>query len=532
MHPSEHMEQLIIDRLYPILQKHGIRDGVRKYRAQKNFGDVTIDLQKVNEDVPAQEIEALSDDILTFKKTNKFINVTYGNNYYCTLILDSIDEGSLFTFERKEKRILVEHTSANPTGPLHIGRARNSIIGDTIARILRKYGFEVTTEYYMDDIGTQVEALLLGTEKFKDDNYTEAYRKYFAEIDSHREEVENAMKMAESGNEKFIAESKKRLEVFLYDLLKDLEDLNIFFDGFTWESRFILDGSVKVVLDNLKEHLKDDEGAKYIQRGEDKIYLMRSNGTSLYFTRDIAYHILKSRNYDLSIDVLGEDHKDHFKNLTYILGILGIHSTEAVFYSFVVTKKGKMSTRRGNVVTLRDLISESIELAEDEIRKRRTDLDEKTVGEIARKIGTAAVRYNMIKFAPEKPITFDWDEALNFEGEAAPFIMYSYARASSILKKASGSGTLNKQFLDREAELLKEISRFPEVVKDAAERRRPDRIAKYSYELSSTFNQFYRDCPVIGDIENYQKRVNITKAFKLTMDQIFDLLGIIPSDKI
>lgn len=533
MHPLESMENEVRKRIAPIAKKYNIEGKIKIYTAPKNFGDITVDLQKVNIEIDESEINSLSDDLMSFKKVNKFINIKYNDTTLSFMILDSVLDGSLFQFEKKNSSILVEHTSANPTGPLHVGRARNSIIGDTIYRILKKYGYDVRAEYYVNDIGTQVEALLLGTELYGEDNYTESYRKYYEDIESHRADIENNMKLAESGNKEFILKSREKLQKFLEDVLSDLKNINIDFDSFVWESEFILNGDVRNVIEALNSHLIDENGAKYIPFNDDKIFLLRSNGTSLYFTRDVAYHIRKSRTSDISIDVLGEDHKEHFKNLMYVLGLIGVKNIEPIFYSYVVTKEGKMSTRKGNVIYIREMISESIQRAKDEIKKRRNDISDKELDDIAFKIGTSSVRFNIVKYSPEKPITFDWDEALNFEGEAAPFIMYSYARAVSILNKVGHpEGKINDIIYPREAELLREIGRFPDVLRDAAEHRRPDRVAKYSFELASTFNQFYRDCPVLDDKENMVKRVQIIKAFIATMKETLEILGIKTSDKI
>ncbi len=533
MHPLEFFETKAKEKIGPIAKKYNIENKIRIYRAPKDFGDLTIDLQKADVDISKEEVDQLSDDFLSFTKVNKFINVKYNDNKLSSMIIEEALNGNLFNFDKKEEKILVEHTSANPTGPLHVGRVRNSIIGDTIARIFKKYGYDVKTEYYVNDIGTQVEALLLGTDLYGEENYTESYRKYYADIESHKEDVERNMKLAESGDREFIHRSREKLQKFLNDLLTDLKKLNIDFDSFVWESDFILNGDVKIVLENISRYLQSEEGAKYIEINKRKIFLTRSNGTSLYFTRDIAYHVLKSRNFEIAIDVLGEDHKEHFKNLIFVLNLLSIKNIEPIFYSYVVTKEGKMSTRKGNVIYVRDMIQESVERAKEEIRKRRSDLSDQEVDDIAFKIGTASVRFNIIKYSPEKPITFDWDEALNFEGEAAPFVMYSYARAVSIMNKIRGVPDIdNKYFEDAEVQLLREIGRFPDVVKDAAEHRRPDRVAKYSFELASSFNLFYRDCPVIDDEKNMKKRISIVNAFILTMSQTLELLGIKTSDKI
>jgi len=530
--PYEKFDNMAKERINSYLSRKGIPANYRVYRAQRNYGDLTFDFQRSGFVPERDEIISLSDDLLAFNPAGKFVNAVYRDGPFSSEVLTSAMDGDLFLFQKKDEKVLVEHTSANPTGPLHIGRVRNSIIGDTIARLLKKFGFDVKTEYYVNDIGTQVEALLLATELFKDLNYTEAYQKIFQNFDQYKDEVEKMMLRAESGDEEFIRKSTEKLKMYLSDVLSDLSRLSIEFDMFIWESRFILDGSVRDVLSKLGPVLKDENGAKYIDFGEGKIYLTRSNGTSVYFTRDVAHHIMKNNQFQRSIDVLGEDHREHFRKLKYVLDFFGIKGVEGVFYSFITTKQGRMSTRRGNVVYVRDFIDEAVERAREEIISRRRDLSEDELDDISKKIGAAAVRYNIIKYSLEKPVTFDWSEALNFEGDAAPFVMYSYARARSILSKVDVQGDINFSFTKEEAPLLRMIALYPEVVEDAVTHIKPERIPRYAFDLASSFNQFYRDCDVLGSGDNKGRRVEIVKAFSRTMEEVFDILGIKPSDKI
>lgn len=532
MKPYQRFDEIADRRVEDLLSSRSHGKEYRSYRAHKSFGDLSFDFQRSKISLDQKEISDLSDDKMTFSLTGRFVNVRYGAQEFSRAILESGMSGDLFEFNKIEERILVEHTSANPTGPLHIGRARNSIIGDTVSRILKKYGYDVTTEYYVNDIGTQVEALLLGVELFGVENYTESYRKVYENFDSYKDKVEEYMVMAESGNPDFLGRSKERLEIFLRDVLSDLERLSISFDLFIWESEFILDGSVKEVISRLTPLLKDDNGARYIDSEEGKMYLLRSNGTSVYFTRDVAHHLKKAAEYNKAIVVLGEDHKTHFKKIRKAMDILGVNNVSAIFYSYITTREGKMSTRRGNVVYIRDLIEESIERAKKEILKRRNDLSEREVEEVSTKIGLAAVRYNIIKFSPDKPVTFDWKEALNFEGDAAPFVMYSYARARSILSKVRGTSEILWEFNEPESEFLRTLALYPEVVEGAVSHFRPDRIAKYSYELAGAFNQFYRDCPVLESGNDQQRRIEIVNVFIKTMQELYQMLGLQASDKI
>jgi len=531
MNPRRFFEDLAKQKIERLAKELQIKDPLIIYKPNPKFGDLVWDTQKLKIDVPQESVEKLCDENIKFQKSGKFINITFNPEKYARTVLDFINSGD---FKKNEGglKYLIEHTSANPTGPLHIGRARNSIIGDTMARILRRLGNEVRVEYYMNDIGTQVEALLIGMEIFPDLSYTEAYRRVYENIEQYKSKIEEYMLRAEQGDIDFLKSTRTRLEMLLEDVLRDLYSLGIRFDGIVWESDFILNGDVKGVLEKLEPFLKDENGAKYIEYNDDKIYLKRSNGTSLYFTRDIAYHIYKAKNFNVPIDVLGEDHKLHFQNLTYVLKLLGIENIKVIFYSYVITKEGKMSTRRGNVIYLRDLLEESVQLAEDEVRKRHPDLDENSIKDLAARIGHSAVRYNIIRYSPEKPITFTWEDALNFEGESAPFIMYSYARSNSILNKTESFHKGDNKFVEREIELIKKMGDYTDILEEAGRTYRPDRLARYIYELASTFNQFYRDCPVLKDPENRDRRLEIVKAFNMVLKDAMETLGLEITEKL
>jgi arginyl-tRNA synthetase len=263
------------------------------------------------------------------------------------------------------------------------------------------------------------------------------------------------------------------------------------------------------VVDGLKRApcVGEEDGALFLDlkdfgvHGKDtRFFFTRRDGTTLYTTRDIAYHIYKLAHCDHAINVLGEDHKLESRQLAVALQLLGAKKLpEALFYSFVSLPEGKMSTRQNRVVYLDDLIDEAVERAYDEVRKRRSDLAEQRMRQIAEIVGVGALRFNVIRVQPEKQIVFHWEEALNFEGNSAPFIQYSHARCCSILEKSQGYGSWSEEVLraPQEAELARELARYPEIVLDAARQRRPHLVAAYAHECAASLNQFYKSCPVL-----------------------------------
>lgn len=455
---------------------------------------------------------------------------------------------------KKGIRVLVEHTSVNPTGPIHVGRARNPIIGDTLARILRRAGYDVTTEFYVNDVGRQVVTMTWGVknirvdkvpERDKDDyRYVLHYQAASQRLEENPElekEIDEMLYRLEHGDPETVRLTRETCERVLAAITESLRRLNITIDRFTWESKFVADGSVDRVISKLKqsEYSHEKDGAYYLELEsfgiagrETKWFYTRSDGTSVYTTRDLAYHMDKFTRTDIAINILGEDHKLAMQQLAAALSIMGVDKKpEIVYYAFVSLPEGKMSTRKGRVVNLDDLIDEAVELAYEEVRKRRTDLPEQRMREIARVVGIGALRYNIARVQAEKQIVFKWEEALNFEGSSAPFIQYAHARACSILDKAGewNRGEFDASLLatDYEKDLVKIIASFPATVAECAEFRKTHVVAIYAQELAAQFNQFYRYVPVLragGRIRN--SRLALVEATMWTLRNALDCLGI------
>jgi arginyl-tRNA synthetase len=484
----------------------------------------------------------------------------YVNFFVCFPdMAQSVLEDALSTKERygagtpKGVRILLEHTSVNPTGPIHVGRARNPIIGDTLARILRHAGYEVTTEFYVNDVGRQVVIMAWGVkhlklevepERDKDDYryvlYYQQANKLLEERPEVVKEIDEMLYRLEHGDPEVVGLAKETCETVLKAIMESLKRINIGVDRFTFESRFVQDGSVDRVIQKLKqsEYSREEEGAYHLELEsfgisgrETKWVFTRSDGTSLYTTRDLAYHTDKFTRTDEAINVLGEDQKLGMQELAAALTIMGVEKKpEVVYYAFVSLPEGRMSTRRGRVVNLDDLVDEAAELAYEEVKKRRTDLSEERMRAIATVVGIGALRFNIARIQPEKQIVFKWEDALNFEGSSAPFVQYSHARACSILAKAGDwSRTPDAKMLvsDSEKALLKKIAEFGSVVQDSAEGRRPHMLAVYAQDLAAEFNQFYRYMPVLkAEGATRDARLALVEASMWALRNALDILGL------
>ena len=452
-------------------------------------------------------------------------------------------------------KINVEHTSTNPTGPIHVGRARNPIIGDTLARSLKRCGYDVQTEYYVNDVGKQVVILTWGVNNVPKGSVTEEDRDktdhrlvaYYREANKRMEEdsevkehIAEMLRRFEDGDEEVIRSVRKTAEAMLEGLKETLADINVELDNYTWESDFIMDGSAKDVVDRLKGSKyagQTEDGAWYVdlkdfgvQGKNTKFTFTRSDGTTLYTTRDLAYHLDKFKRADRAVDVLGEDQKLGSKQLCSALEILGSEKVpEAMFYSFVSLPEGKMSTRKGVVVYLDDLIDEAVSRAVNEIRSRRSDLSEEEMLNIARKIGIGAIRYNIVRVHPEKQFVFKWDEALNFDGNSGPYIQYVHARACSMLSKAGKYDccTDPAMFTDEyERALIKSLSKFGRVIKEAGEERRVHVLPAYGHEVAVAFNQFYAMVPVLASDESRNSRLTLVECTRTVLRNVLDCLGI------
>ena len=506
----------------------------RKQAPVKIAEDIALKLQ-ANRDLQKLDVKV---DVM-----GPYINFIFGSRYVCETIREAIKPG-YGSLPAKPARVVLEHTSANPNGPLHVGHIRNSIIGDTLARAFRKAGYKLEVQYYVNDMGRQIAIVVWGFDNLdsrlhegeKDDAHIA--RIYIAanrEIEKDptiTQQVDTLMQLVENGDPATVKKFRKEVSRCLDGFAVTLKDLNVKHDRFVWESDFIRNGNTERIINKIKRLPQvKDEGTLALDLSafgfENKYVIRRSDGTSVYAARDLAFHVWKGANFDRVIDVLGADHKLIGAQLQCTLKLIGEKAPEIVFFEFVSLPEGSMSTRAGKFISADDLITETRKRAFDEVTLRRPELDETTRREIAESVGLAAIRYDIVKVSPEKSTVFDWDEALNFERQSGPYIQYSHARACSILEKAGDFPTCYDMETEQEIALAKQIGKFPAVIDRVVVELRPHVLATYARELADTFNSFYHFEPVLkseGDVRN--RRLTLVKAARNTLREALETLGI------
>ena len=509
-------------------------------------------------DIAAKLAEKIKGNF-SVEATGGYLNFKADAEWLATQVMSGV-------VQTKTRDVLIEHTSANPNGPFHVGRARNAILGDTLVRLNRLYGNNVKAEYYVDDMGKQVGVLAWALDNLtenqvdeilddsdavnpkwsnKKDHQTVRWYQAAQQLratstdNSIEEEIGKLVHASEHGDDTVLAKFEEAYTPVLNGMLQTLSRLGIEFDTFTKESKFVVDGSVSKLMDRMQQleiHGEADNGAFFLDlgqrglKGKTDFFYRRGDGSSLYATRDIAYHMWKWSQCDNLVNILGEDHKLQAKQVGMTLQELGEKVPEVMFYAFIKLPEGKMSTRKGNVVFMDDLLEEAQAQAAAVVRDLRDDLSDEDISEIAEAVGVSAVRYNIVKVSPDKGFTFRWEEALSFEGESAPFIMYSHTRACSISKKVGRNASYSglEDIPTAMFELLRTMACFSDKLRQSVVENKPHVFALYLLELATAYNAFYRDCHVIRDGSVNEFNYSISEKARSLLREGMIGIGIIP----
>jgi arginyl-tRNA synthetase len=511
---------------------------------------IAFSLAKKERKPPAQIAARLAQELaadpglagIEVKATGPYLNFTFGETYLRDSIQAALSPGYGALPER-EGQVVIEHTSANPNGPLHVGHIRNTIIGDCLTRAFRKAGYRIETHYYVNDMGRQIAIVVWAVDRYGagdaglkgDDRIANAYIAANRDLEGDEQalaEVDRLMQRVEAGDPEVTRKFRVAVTTCLDGIKKTLADLGVSHDRFIWESDFVRNGDVERVLGRIRrlEEYREDETVRLdlTAQGFGKPYILRrSDGTTVYAARDIAYHIWKARNFGRIIDVLGADHKLIGAQLIATLKLLGETPPVIVHFEFVSLPEGSMSTRAGKFVSADALMAEVAARAFSEVTSRRTELPEGERRAIARSVSIAAIRYDMVKISPEKAMVFDWKEALDFERQSGPYIQYAHARARSILEKAGPFGEAAEFRDPMEIALARAIARFPAVIEEVTVELRPHLLASYVHELANLFNTFYQHVPVLksGGVTR-ESRLTLVAATANTLSEALLTLGI------
>ncbi len=503
------------------------------------------------------------DWVVAVAAAGPYVNLTIDRHRLAAAVL--ADPDAALRAEPKAGKVLLEHTSANPNGPLHVGRARNPIVGDTLARLYRAAGHDVEVQYYMDNLGRQVATLSWGKWNLdpaklppaaRDKVDHDLVRYYQAAHDLAKSdptvaaEIKTLVEELESADAKLLERVRPVYGACFEGMRASLARLGAKYDSIKDESDVVLDGSVTKAIAALKQlpiAAVEPDGANYLDlssllKGQkDKFFFTRKDGTSVYATRDIAYHAWKAsrvqagggRDAGRLVNVLGEDHRLQALQVGTALDALKVKRPTVIFYAFVSLPEGKMSTRANRVVFLDDLLDEAAERAYVEVKTRRPELPEAELRAIAEAVGVAAIRFNIARIQPEKPIEFRWEEALNFDGDSAPYLMYAYTRSASLVRKCREAGLKTSRRPGRvpedgETRLLGVVARFQQAVQEAVAANAPHRMASYAIQLAGAFNEYYRDHRVLECEDKAQQalRLATVDAARLALAKTLDTLGL------
>ncbi len=450
------------------------------------------------------------------------------------------------------KTVCIDYSSINIAKPFHIGHLSTTVLGGALYRIFNYLGYKAVGINHLGDYGTQFGKLISAYKRWGDKEtieqggiraLNELYVRFHKEAEEHPEYDDEArayFKKIEQGDSECLALFHWFKDLTLKDVQKIYDMLDIHFDSYAGESFY--SDKMGPIVDELiqKGLLTESRGAQVVDLEEYNMppcIILKSDGSSLYATRDMAAAQYRKNTYDFDkcLYVVAYQQNLHFKQFFKVLEMMGkdwAKDLVHVAYGMVSLEEGVMSTRKGNVVFLEDVIKKCIEKAYTIIDEKNPDLDNKE--EVAKKVGVGAVIFGALYNNKIKDIVFSYDKVLTFDGETSVYVQYTCARANSVLQKGGAPENYEIPALcSQEIELVKALATFPDVVKAAAEKYEPSFIARFAVDVSQKFNKFYFDCKILAaeDETTRNFRLALTNATKQALTNAFALLGIGIPDK-
>lgn len=535
---------------------------VPKDKQNGDFSYPCFNLAKIMKNSPVniantiKENIVLPEEISKVEVVNGFLNFYLdSDNVVATVLSKIVEEKENYgsSTEGNGRNIIVEYSSPNIAKPFHLGHFRNTVLGKALYDLYVTLGYNVTGINHLGDWGRQFGIIIEGYKRFKDEYDFEKdplaalsdiyvrMNKICKEDESEMDKARENFKKLEEGDEEYTKLWKYFREVSLKEYKRIYDLLGSKFDSYNGEA-FYNDkmGEVIDILDK-KGVLIDSQGAKVIDVGPDMppCIVLKSNGSTIYATRDLAAILYRTRTYDFEkcIYITATEQILHFKQVfeaaKHLVDEKYQKGLTHVTYGMIRLKTGKMSTREGNVIYINDLIEEAIKKAKDIILSKNANLE--NADEVAKKVGIGALTFNYLKNNKNKDIIFDLDETLRFDGETGPYVQYTYVRTKSMLEKAGFKVEDLDKEIDysllkeaQEIELVKELQKFGDVIKRAAQENEPSILAKYMIDVAASFSRFYNECQVatLEDEKLKAARCALVYATSIVIKKGLGILGV------
>lgn len=571
----EEIKQIIATCIYDTLDNENItlediklKIEVPKDKQNGDFAYPCFNLAKSLRKSPVNIAEDIKSKIKLDDKIEKVEVVNGFLNFYLN-DLDVVNKVLKEILNKKEEygktdigkgiNIIVEYSSPNIAKPFHLGHFRNTVLGKALYDLYKVQGYNVTSINHLGDWGRQFGLLIEGYKRFKDeydmnDNALKALSDIYTRINKLSKEDDSIMDIARDNFKKLEQGDKQLLELWQsfrdlslkeYDRIYKILGCN--FDSYNGEAFY--NDKMQEVIDILdkKGVLKDSQGAKVVEVGNNMppCIVLKSNGSTIYATRDLAAILYRARTYDFTkcIYVTATEQILHFKQIFEVAKYLVDEKYQKglvhVAYGMIRLKTGKMSTRDGNVIYINDLINDAIKKSKDIMLNKNQNIE--NIDLLSKQIGIGALVFNYLKSGKNKDIIFDLDETLRFDGETGPYIQYTYVRAKSLLERAKFNiedvkiDRLNLDLLTQaqEVQLIKELEKLTSIIKKASDEYEPSILARYLIDVATSFSKFYNECSVINveDDELKDARCALVYATSIVIKNGLKILGIDCPDK-
>ncbi|MDR2166947.1 MAG: arginine--tRNA ligase [Clostridiales bacterium] len=506
----------------------------------------------------AQEIKQnieMPDFLASVEIAGAYINFFVKRDFYAEEVLRKIfEQGANFGRQNLGNGgcVVIDYSHPNMAKPFHVGHLRSTVIGHALYNIFNFLGYRSFSINYLGDWGTQFGKVIAAYENWGSKEEVDAggiaelnrlYVKFHVEVEADKTLDEQArawhMKM-EQGDEYALALWHWFKEISMKEYAAIYRLFDIDFDSYQGESFY--NDKMSPVVERLRESglLTESDGAMIVELEEHKMppcLILRSDGGTLYATRDITsvLHRKEAYNFVKALYVTSHEQILHFAQVFKVIELMG-HDFELMHvpFGYMNLPGGKMSTRKGNVLLMQDLLDQTIDKIKGIIEEKNPDLKDKEV--VAQQVGIGAVIFNDLYNSRIKDVEFSWERMLSFEGETGPYVQYTHARCCSVLNKAVGATALGRPFADAnlglltdaaEFELIKILNGFPEKIAEAAEKYEPFIISRFVMQLAQAFNKFYRDNPILRAEEELKKaRLHLTHCTKTVIAAALNLLGI------